>query len=130
MSTVGFLRYPHTVDIHVKTVSVNPAGQKFSTFVYSKTIPAIINSPESQYSAGAIVRTAPYQDFIPVIQMIVAGSYADTVINSSRVLNIRDRYGNVLETGPYEIITIQAKYGWNSKKHHLVTGLRTVVEQA
>lgn len=129
MTSVGFLRYPHTVDIHVKTVSVNAAGQKFWTFVYDKTVPAIINSPENQFSAGTVVRTAPYQDFIPVLQLIVPGMYANTVINSSRVMNLKDRYGNVLETGPYEIIAIQAKYGWNGKKHHLVAGLRTVVEQ-
>jgi hypothetical protein len=76
------------------------------------------------------VRTAPYQDFIPVLQMIVPGSYSSTVITSSRVLNIKDRYGNVLETGPFEIITIQAKYGWNGKKHHLLVSMRSVVEQA
>lgn len=130
MAAVGFLRYPHTVDVYIKTVSVNPAGQKFSTFVFSKTVPAIINSPARQFSAGPLVRTAPYQDFIPVVEMIVPGIYANTVINSSRVYNIKDRYGNILETGPYEIINIQAKYGWNSKKHHLMTELRTVVEQS
>jgi hypothetical protein len=62
--------------------------------------------------------------------MIVPGEYASTVVSSSRILNIKDRYGNVLETGPYEIITIQAKYGWNGKKHHLLASLRLVVEQA
>ena len=130
MAAVGFLRYPHTVEVHEKTTSVNPAGQKYYTFSLDQQIPAIVNSPEDQFSAGAKVRTAPYQDFIPVIQMIVPGTYASTVITSSRVLNIKDRYGNVLETGPYEIITIQAKYGWNGKKHHLVVSLRSVVEQA
>jgi hypothetical protein len=130
MATAGFLRYPHTVEIHRKTTSVNPAGQKYYTFSLNQEIPAIVNSPEDQFSAGAKVRIAPYQDFIPVIQMIVPGAYASTVITSSRVFNIKDRYGNVLETGPYEIITIQPKYGWNGKKHHLVVSLRSVVEQA
>jgi hypothetical protein len=130
MAAVGFLRYPHTVEVHEKTTSVNPAGQKYYTFSLDQQIPAIVNSPEDQYSAGAKVRMAPYQDFIPVIQMIVPGSYSSTVITSSRIFNIKDRYGNVLETGPYEIITIQAKYGWNGKKHHLLVSLRSVVEQS
>lgn len=129
MAGAGFLRYPHTVEIHEKTTSVNPAGQQYYTFSLNQKIPAIVNSPEDQYSAGAKIRMAPYQDFIPVIQMIVPGSYSSTVVTSSRVLNIKDRYGNILETGPYEIITIQAKYGWNGKKHHLVVSLRSVVEQ-
>jgi hypothetical protein len=130
MTSVGYLRYPHTVEIHAKTTQANPAGQKYYSFALDKKIPAIVNSPEDQYSAGAKVRTAPYQDFIPVLQMIVPGSYASTVITSSRVFNIKDRYGNVLETGPFEIITIQAKYGWNGKKHHLLVSMRSVVEQA
>jgi hypothetical protein len=130
MASVGYLRYPHTVEIHEKTTSLNPAGQKYYTFTLDKKIPAIVNSPEDQYSAGTKVRTAPYQEFIPLLQMIVPGEYANTVVSSSRVLNIKDRYGNILETGPYEIITVQAKYGWNGKKHHLLVSLRSVVEQA
>jgi hypothetical protein len=130
MAAVGYLRYPHTVEMHEKVITTNEAGQRFSTFQLDKVIPAIVNSPEDQYSAGAKVRLAPYQEFIPVIQMVVPGIEANTVITSSRVLNIRDRYGNILETGPFEIITIQAKYGWNGKKHHLLASLRAVVEQA
>lgn len=130
MASVGYLRYPHTVEIHEKVTTVNDAGQRFYTFKLDKVVPAIVNSPEDQYSAGARVRLAPYQEFIPVIQMIVPGSEANTVVNTSRVLNIRDRYGNILETGPFEIITIQAKYGWNGKKHHLLASLRAVVEQS
>lgn len=130
MTTVGYLRYPHTAEIHAKTTVVSPAGQKTYTFSLDKTVPAIVNSPEDQYSAGAKIRVAPYQEFIPVLQMIVPGEYAANVITSSRVFNIKDRYGNTLEAGPFEIITIQAKYGWNGKKHHLLVSLRTVVEQA
>lgn len=130
MTAVGYLRYPHTVEIHEKVTTVNPAGQKIYDFQLDKKIPAIVNSPEDQYSAGARVRTAPYQEFFPVLQMIVPGQYANTVITSSRVLNIKDRYGNVLESGPFEIITVQAKFGWNGKKHHLMVSLRSVVEQS
>jgi len=130
MTTAGYLRYPHTVEVHEKTTAENAAGQKYYSFTLKKKIPAIVNSPEDQYSAGAKIRVAPYQEFIPVLQMIVPGEYANTVVNSSRILNIKDRYGNTLESGPYEIITIQAKYGWNGKKHHLLVSLRSVVEQA
>lgn len=130
MTTVGYLRFPHTVEIHEKVTTVSDAGQKVYSFQLDRKIPAIVNSPEDQYSAGTKVRTAPYQEFFPVIQMIVPGMYAATVIPSSRVLNIRDRYGNILEAGPFEIITVQPKYGWNGKKHHLLASLRTVVEQS
>lgn len=130
MAAVGYLRYPQTAEIHAKTTTTSPAGQKTYSFSLDKVVPAIVNSPEDQYSAGAKIRTAPYQEFIPVLQMIVPGEYSANVVNSSRVLNIKDRYGNVLETGPFEIITIQAKYGWNGKKHHLLVSLRSVVEQS
>lgn len=130
MASTGYLRYPHTVEIHEKITTTNDAGQKFSTFQFNKTIPAIVNSPDDQFSAGAKIRLAPYQEFIPVLQMIVSGEQALTVITSSRVFNIKDRYGDILEAGPFEIITVKAKFGWNGRKHHLLVSLRAVVEQS
>jgi len=130
MTVAGFIRYNQTADVHLKTTTTNDAGQKYYTFTYNKTVPVIAVSPEDQFSAGAKVRTAPYQDFIPVLQIIVPGQYSNTVITTSRIYNLKDRYGNVLEAGPFEVITIQPKFGWNGKKHHIIASLRTVVEQS
>lgn len=130
MTVKGYVRYNQTADVYTKSVQVNDAGQKYYSFTFDSTIPVIAISPEDQFSAGAKVRTAPYQDFIPVLQLIVPGEYANVVITTSRISSIKDREGNVLETGPFEIITIQPKFGWNGKKHHLVASLRTVVEQS
>ena len=38
MTTAGYLRYPHTVEIHKKITEVNPAGQKYYSFSLNKKI--------------------------------------------------------------------------------------------
>lgn len=130
MATAGYLRYVQTAEVYEKTTVTSSAGQRTYVFELAETIPVITISPEDQFSAGAKVRTAPYQEFIPVIQIIVPGQYANIVKNTSRISNIKDRYSNILEEGPFEIITVQPKFGWNGKKHHIVASLRAVVEQS
>lgn len=130
MATAGYLRYVQTAEVYEKTTVTSSAGQRTYVFELAETIPVIAISPEDQFSAGAKVRTAPYQEFIPVIQIIVPGQYANIVKNTSRISNIKDRDSNILEEGPFEIITVQPKFGWNGKKHHIVASLRAVVEQS
>lgn len=128
MTTVGYIRYPHTIEVHSKKTLTSAAGQKTAVFTFDSKIPAIANSPEDQFTAGERVRTVPYQDFIQVLELIVPGSYDKKILYTSRILNIRDRYGNILEAGPFQIISIQPKFGWNGKKHHLHLDVRYVVE--
>lgn len=129
MTVRGYIRYIHTADIHVQKDSVSDSGQIVHAYKIHTKIPVIVNAPEDQYSAGSRMKTSPYQDWFPVMQLIVPGEYSSIVDYSSRVFNIKDRYDNIIEAGPFELISIQAKYGWNGKKHHLVVGLRQVIEQ-
>lgn len=129
MTVKGYIRYVQTADILAQRDDVAISGQIGHTYKLYTKIPVILNAPEDQYSGGARIKLNPYQDWIPIMQLIVPGEYSYIVDYSSRIQNIRDREDNVLESGPFEIIAIQAKYGWNGKKHHLVVGVRQVVEK-
>jgi hypothetical protein len=58
--------------------------------------------------------------------------YQDTnvISYSNRISNVKDRYGNVIETGPLEIISIRKQMGFGGRLHHLIVGARRVVENA
>lgn len=124
-----YLRFNQTADIYKKITTVNPAGQK--TFEYSliKTIPVYIQSHGSETSNTG-KRIAPYQDYIATHQIIVPGENSDVIDYTNRVQSVKDRYGNVLETGPFEIIAIQPKFGFNGKKQHILIVIRKIMEPA
>lgn len=129
MSFGTYLRFNQTADIYQKITTVSPAGQK--TFEYSllRTIPVFLQSHGSETSNTG-KRIVPYQDYISMHQMIVAGEDADVIDFVNRVNNIKDRYGEVLESGPFEIVSIQPKFGFNGKKQHILAVIRKVVEQS
>lgn len=130
MITKSYYRFVHTVDVYKKIITTNDAGQRFSTYEFDTKVPVIPQSRKTQFSAGAVIRTVPYQEYIPPLEIIFPGMYADKLILTSRISNITDRYGNVLEAGPYEVIALHPKFGFNGKKAHIVAELRTVVEQS
>lgn len=124
MSAKTYLKFVHTVDVYQKTTSVNAAGQKTITFAKSATIPASYQSGVSER------RIEPYIQNIEEYKFYI--SYQDTNVISynNRILNVKDRYGNVIETGPLEIISIRKQMGFGGRLHHLVVGARRVVENA
>lgn len=128
MAVKGYLRYVQTGEVYAKTVTTNAAGQKVASFALAQTVPMHFQSPSTQ-TTGGDRRLAPYVENIAVYEAIVAGEY-DSIINyENRVQNIKDRFGNVVEEGPFEIVAIQPKFGWGGKKHHICAILRRVVEQ-
>jgi len=125
MAYKSFLRFSQTADIYTKQTVISAAGQKTFTFTLSATVPINIQSPQA---SGSDKRVVPYQEFIAIHEMIVPGMYADNIDYQNRIQNIKDRYGNVLEIGPFEIVSIQPKFGFNGKKHHILATIRKVVE--
>jgi hypothetical protein len=86
-----------------------------------------LQSPSAQ-TTGGDKRLVPYQEFIAIHEMIVPAMYQSSIDYQYRVQNIKDRYGNTMEVGPFEIVSIQPKFGWNGKKHHITAVIRKVVE--
>lgn len=124
MAYKTFLRFYHTISIQQKTVTVNAAGQKASTYSLVATIPAVFQSNSSER------RVAPYVDNIDEFQFYIPHEHVQYINYNNRVINIYDRYNNLIETGPLEITNIEKKMGWGGKLHHVFVTARKVVEGA
>lgn len=124
MSYKTYLRFYHTISIHSKTVTTNAAGQQVYTYSLVQTIPAVFQSNSSER------RVSPYIDNIDEFQFYVSHQHADNISYDNRILDIYDRYNNLIETGPLEITNIEKKMGFGGKLHHLFITARKVVEHA
>lgn len=122
-----YLRFNQTADIYQKITTVSPAGQKTFEYNLIKTIPIFVQSHSSDTSNNG-KRIAPYQDYIAIHQILVPGDYSSYIDYTNRIQIIKDKYGETLEVGPFEIISIQPKFGFNGRKSHLLAVIRKVVE--
>jgi hypothetical protein len=123
MANGTYLRFNHKCDIYKRIVKPNESGQKVGTFsVVNIQAPCVFQSSSSER------RVAPYIDNVDEFQIIVPHPVQDDITYQGRVAHICDRYGNVIEEGPFEITQIEKKVGFNGKVHHLVIDIRLVVE--
>lgn len=123
-----YLRWVHTADIYTRTTSENDAGQLVVSFTYNKTVPAYLQIPTTQSTGGAL-RLTPYQENIQVFELFVPFPDGSIISFDNLVQNIKDRYGNILEPGPFQIIAVHPKFGWNGKKHHVSCVLKKEIEK-
>jgi hypothetical protein len=75
-------------------------------------------------------RTFPYVDHIDKVEFYISYKDLQYASYSNRIQNIVDRYGNVIEAGPVEIINIHKQTGLNGKVRHVLLTCRKVVENA
>jgi hypothetical protein len=124
MSEKTYLRFPHKIGVYTKSVEVNNAGQRVTTFVYNSDIKALFQSVSSER------RIAPYNANIDEFQFYISHTNSLLADYGNRIENVRDRYSNVIEAGPFEIINIEKKMGFNGKVNHILLTARKVVEGA
>jgi len=125
MSYRTYLRYYHTCDVYGRTVSVNSAGQRTASFgLTNSSTPCVFQTINSER------RVAPYVDNVDEFQIIVPHSYASYFTYAGRIQNIKDRYDSVIEAGPFEIVQIEKKTGFNGKVFHILVTIRLVVENS
>lgn len=123
MASGTYLRFEHTVDSYRREIVVNPAGQKYATFVLKKE-----SMPCSYQAVSSERRIAPYVDNVDEFQIVVPHLYEKYITYQGRIRNIRDRYGNLILEGPFEVIRIVKRTGFNGKVHHVIASIRLVVE--
>lgn len=128
MAQYTYLRWFHTADIYTRSVTQNNAGQLAVSFTLSDTVPAHIQIPTTQ-STGGTIRLNPYQENMQVFEMFVPAQFSSLIIFDNLVKDIKDRFGNTLESGPFQIIAIHPKFGWNGKKHHISCVLKKEIEK-
>lgn len=124
MSAKTFLRFVHKIDVYQKTTSTNAAGQKTISFSKAATIPAVFQAQRSER------RIEPYIDNIDEYEFYISFQDAQYITYNNRIQNVVDRFGNVLETGPLEIVSIRKYMGYKGRLHHFLISTRRVVESA
>lgn len=123
MANGTYLRFEHFADVYKRTVVVNDAGQKYATFVIERA-----SMPCTYQAVSSERRIAPYIDNVDEFQLIIPHLYSDDISYEGRIQNIRDRYGNSILDGPFEITRISKRTGFNGKVHHIIATIRLVVE--
>jgi len=124
MSNGTFLKLPHEIDVYTKTTTANAAGQRTTAYTKAATIKALYQAMSSER------RTYPYTDNIDEIEFYISYKDATYASYNNRIRNVVDRYGNVIEAGPVEIINIHRQVGLNGKVRQVLLTCRKVVEDA
>jgi hypothetical protein len=130
MASQTYFKFTHKGDIYTKSTSTNAAGQQYATFLKVDTISFQFQAPTSAPAGGDERRLSPYQDSIPKFEALVPKKSDANIVYGSRLQNIKDRYGNVVDSYIYEVVGIQPKFGFTGTKHHTLVTLRRVVETA
>jgi hypothetical protein len=124
MSRGTYLPLSHSIDVYTRTTSVNDAGQKTMSYTKAGTIKAFFQSMSSER------RTYPYIDNVDEIEFYISHKDQSYAIYNNRIQNVVDRFGNVIESGPVEIINIHKQTGLNGKVRQVLLTCRKVVENA
>ena len=117
-----FLRFPNTIEVHTKSVTVSAAGQKKASFSLNSTVNVNVQAGSgSRRLTGYVSETDSYT---------IMFSHEDKalVTYSNRLKNLKDRDGGVIEVGPLEILNIQKKLGVSGKTNHIVASVGRVKE--
>jgi hypothetical protein len=118
-----YLRFTHTCNIYKRVIEVNDAGQKLASFkVQRLAMPCEFQNISSER------RIAPYIDNVDEFQVIIPHIYNEDLSYQARIEDITDRYGSIIESGPFEIVQLARRTGFNGKVHHIVASVRLVVE--
>jgi len=125
MSNGTYARFPHAADVYTKTTTANAAGQRATTYSLSGNVKVLLFS-----NLSADRRLLPYVENINEIQFYISYKDASYVEYSNRVKNFVDRYGNVVEAGPFEIININKQTGLNGKVRQLSVTCKRIIENA
>jgi hypothetical protein len=109
------------LDIWKKTQTKNNAGQLSATWAIESSRVKCHHIPRV-----AVTRTKPTAEETETVTIFVPN---DTVINyGSRIYNIVDRYGNLIEAGPLEVDSILRQPGFGGKIHHIALKAKRVIE--
>lgn len=113
--------FRHKIDIYNKTVEENESGQLFPTWALG------IASQKCFFTPHAIDnRTSPTYEEAEHFSIFFPADAAVTY--ATRLYNLKDRYGNLIDAGPFLVEGIQPHQGFTGKIHHLLVKVKKVVE--
>lgn len=119
-----FLSLPHKMDVYTRTTTTNNAGQITTTYTKAATIKSLYQAMSSER------RVYPYVDNVDEIEFYISHRDQQYATYNNRIQNVLDRFGNVIEAGPVEIVNIHKQIGLNGKVRQILLTCRKVVEGA
>jgi hypothetical protein len=119
-----YMKMPHRADIYQKTTTTSPAGQKKASWVKEQSSIRCFYSPKNPTAGDN--RAAPTFEQWNAINMFFPSDV--TVSANSRIYNICDRAGNLVDSGPLEITQITRQPGFSGKVHHYMVMVQKVIE--
>jgi len=122
MAFQTYMKFPQRIDVHILTEKASAAGQVVKTYYYSQTINGFMMPGSHERDVS------PYVKDVERYHIHVPKQFNGVVTYGSRLLNIRDNRGNVIEAGPLEVLSIMKWTGFSGGIHHLHITAKEVVE--
>jgi D-hexose-6-phosphate mutarotase len=122
MAYQTYMKFPQQIDVHNLSEKSSAAGQVVKTYFFSETIKAFMTPGSNDRDVS------PYIKDVDQYHIHVPKHFDGVVTYKSRLLNIRDNRGNVIEAGPLEVVSIMKYTGISGGVHHLIINAKVVVE--
>jgi hypothetical protein len=97
------------VDMYTKTIEYNAAGQPQNVWTFERTMKCDFTPARSEERLVGRLQN-------PTSYFIRVGG-GQPIEASKQLRDLRDRQGNVIEAGPFNIIGIRKYRGWSSISH-------------
>lgn len=115
-------KMPHRVDLCSKSVTESLAGQRVASWVVTQPSVRCEYAPNN---AGIFI-DATYEAVNSETLCFEAGIDLGYEI---RFCNIKDKFGNLISAGPYEVTKIMAEPGFSGKVHHRFVLIKEVTDE-
>lgn len=119
-----YMKMPHRADIYTKTTTTSPAGQKKASWI--KTQSSVQCFFVYKTPVAALNRTEPTFEQWMTVDIFFPANV--NISASSRICNIRDRAGNIVNNNSFEITQITEQPGFSGKVHHYLVMAHKVIE--
>lgn len=97
-------------DIYTKTIAFDEAGQSVETWSFDRTVKCHFQSlRQEERTVGRVQNPRSYWIWVE-----------DYVDYSEQVRDLRDRFGNYVDQGQFNVIGVKRFPGWNSVHHYQI----------
>ena len=101
MAFQTYMKFPQRIDVHTLTSKTSAAGQVVKTYYFSETISGMMMPGSHERDVGF-----PYVKDADQYHIHVPKQFNGVITYGSRLFNIRDNGGTVIEAGPLEVLSI------------------------
>lgn len=121
---MSYFRYIHKCTVKSRIKTTNAAGQRVASWSSIR----YLDAPCWYSTRSGAVRAAPVVEYQETISLIVPAEIE--VSEYDRIYDIKDRDGNILDAGPFEVVSTLTKTNFYGRKHHTCLIIRHVMDNA